>query len=617
MATQETNNDAMIATSVADFMALHDPEVDHAAEHIRARLNAISPPKKPQQAPMEEEGAESSSDDETESDSDDASSDDNVYQGKSAHKRKDGRLRKYGGKNEKDLIKKYNRKHGEKKMKGKSNNAKHGSSYLRLTTADEDQKAQTPDSILGEITHRYGTTLNWDGPLFDPCPAVVQNDKRVDPKLNGISEDFEWGRVNYVNPPYGKIKLWFPKAIQEQKKGKTSIFLIPFRPFTRYFVECLPHISWLEVIYYGVGFRGYAAKIPHPMCMVCFLGKGVKDVKGLHMTQPTNKKHFGWSGDLSVKVPERKHTYVQMVPRPFAFDNATQICRDYGMSDKQIDIMINSSNMTAMGYLDDDKIEKARKSWKHAFALLVPFYNYSLAFQKAMRETTILAYSSPILCNYEGEGKCRFCSVLFVFCPSGEDKKFKKFVSDEKLHPFRMAFNYNGYLPSEEDLKLAKMEKIQKQKGMTVHKAGAKTIRGNIKDKRKDKKIAKKIKKKSKKLRAKTSAKKAKKIKKPSKSAKKPARTRPISPSKKTSAKKPKTKAQINAARKFVTEFRENKGKLPSINSIRAGQYGMGRDLGQQILDEVAAAFKGKNKGKKRKATGMRGPAAKRAKISG
>lgn len=63
---------------------------------------------------------------------------------------------------------------------------------------------------------------------FDPCPY---------PKPEGFDGlTCEWGKSNYVNPPFGSIMhngkkkgptAWMRKAIAEQKKGKLSVVLYP------------------------------------------------------------------------------------------------------------------------------------------------------------------------------------------------------------------------------------------------------------------------------------------------------------------------------------------------------------------------------------------------------
>ncbi len=60
---------------------------------------------------------------------------------------------------------------------------------------------------------------------FDPCPYPYKRD--------GI--DIDWGNVNWVNPPFRRADAenghgptaFVRKAIEEQKKGKTSVLIIP------------------------------------------------------------------------------------------------------------------------------------------------------------------------------------------------------------------------------------------------------------------------------------------------------------------------------------------------------------------------------------------------------
>ena len=60
---------------------------------------------------------------------------------------------------------------------------------------------------------------------FDPCPYPYKKD--------GI--ETEWGNVNWVNPPF-RVKdamnghgptAFVRKAIEEQKKGKTTVLILP------------------------------------------------------------------------------------------------------------------------------------------------------------------------------------------------------------------------------------------------------------------------------------------------------------------------------------------------------------------------------------------------------
>jgi hypothetical protein len=64
---------------------------------------------------------------------------------------------------------------------------------------------------------------------FDPCPYPKPKE------FNGLT--CEWGISNYVNPPFGAYvgedgkkygpTAWARKAIEENKKGKTVVFIYP------------------------------------------------------------------------------------------------------------------------------------------------------------------------------------------------------------------------------------------------------------------------------------------------------------------------------------------------------------------------------------------------------
>ena len=47
-----------------------------------------------------------------------------------------------------------------------------------------------------------------------------------------------WGKMNYVNPPYGRgMEAWLTRAVMEREKGNGSVFNIPARTDTRWFHE--------------------------------------------------------------------------------------------------------------------------------------------------------------------------------------------------------------------------------------------------------------------------------------------------------------------------------------------------------------------------------------------
>lgn len=87
----------------------------------------------------------------------------------------------------------------------------------------EDQKHYwlTPPELYEELNSEF----SFD---FDPCPFPKPEN------FDGLT--CEWGKSNYVNPPFGSIihlgrkkgpTAWVRKAIQEYKKGKTVVFVYP------------------------------------------------------------------------------------------------------------------------------------------------------------------------------------------------------------------------------------------------------------------------------------------------------------------------------------------------------------------------------------------------------
>jgi hypothetical protein len=79
----------------------------------------------------------------------------------------------------------------------------------------------TPPEIMAELQAEF----EFD---FDPCPHPLPNG------FDGLT--CEWGKSNYVNPPFGSIihrgkkkgpTAWAKKAIAEHEKGKKVVFLYP------------------------------------------------------------------------------------------------------------------------------------------------------------------------------------------------------------------------------------------------------------------------------------------------------------------------------------------------------------------------------------------------------
>ena len=115
--------------------------------------------------------------------------------------------------------------------------------------------AQTPEWLYKELdeTHAFD---------FDPCPG---GDNTVD----GLAETTEWGKSNYVNPPYGRIKWWLRKGLAERNKGKKSVFLVPFRPHCKYWQTLVvDEAQCVHIICNKIAFSGYSLPFPGTLCLI-------------------------------------------------------------------------------------------------------------------------------------------------------------------------------------------------------------------------------------------------------------------------------------------------------------------------------------------------------------
>ena len=98
---------------------------------------------------------------------------------------------------------------------------------------------------------------------FDPCPK--------DPKFNGLK--IEWGKRNFVNPPYGReIVVWVDKGIKEYKKGKTVVFLIASRTDTRWWHKLMNHATEIRFIKGRLKFDEHKNSAPFPSAIVILNG---------------------------------------------------------------------------------------------------------------------------------------------------------------------------------------------------------------------------------------------------------------------------------------------------------------------------------------------------------
>ena len=118
--------------------------------------------------------------------------------------------------------------------------------------ADKKHYWLTPLNVYEELNQEF----NFD---FDPCPYPLPDN------FNGLTID--WGKSNYVNPPFGStqadptIKLpdnlqgkkkgitsWVRKAIAEHKKGKKVVLVYPLPKWLFMLIDAKAEIRNLKDI---------------------------------------------------------------------------------------------------------------------------------------------------------------------------------------------------------------------------------------------------------------------------------------------------------------------------------------------------------------------------------
>jgi site-specific DNA-methyltransferase (adenine-specific) len=103
----------------------------------------------------------------------------------------------------------------------------------------------TPESFYNQLNEEF----NFD---FDPCPLGHDIEK-----WDGLK--IEWGLINYINPPYSrKLKEAFiHKAVEESKKGKLCVMLLPVSTSTVIFHEVVkPNAKEIRFIRGRLKFSG-------------------------------------------------------------------------------------------------------------------------------------------------------------------------------------------------------------------------------------------------------------------------------------------------------------------------------------------------------------------------
>lgn len=113
---------------------------------------------------------------------------------------------------------------------------------------------KTPKAVYQILNAEF----NFD---HDPCPTNF--------KIDGLKS--QWGKVNYVNPPYGReLQKWIKKGYDEYKKGKIVVFLIPSRTDTKWWHDYCMKAKEIRFIKGRLKFDDQKNPAPFPSAIVIF-----------------------------------------------------------------------------------------------------------------------------------------------------------------------------------------------------------------------------------------------------------------------------------------------------------------------------------------------------------
>lgn len=115
------------------------------------------------------------------------------------------------------------------------------------------QNWKTPAKFYAELDKEF----HFD---FDPCPP--------NPVFDGLA--VEWGKMNFVNPPYKGCAAWLKKGFDEWQLGRKSVFLIPSRTDTKYWHEYAMKATEIRFIKGRLKFDEHKNSAPFPSALIIF-----------------------------------------------------------------------------------------------------------------------------------------------------------------------------------------------------------------------------------------------------------------------------------------------------------------------------------------------------------
>lgn len=124
---------------------------------------------------------------------------------------------------------------------------------LKAFYGSNNDDVATPTDFYNELNEEF----HFD---HDPCPLGGSG---------GLTSD--WGKSNYVNPPFSEISKWIQKGVEEMDKGNKSVFLVTARTNSAYWRDwVIPLATEIRLLSSKLTFEGHDQPFRIPLAILVF-----------------------------------------------------------------------------------------------------------------------------------------------------------------------------------------------------------------------------------------------------------------------------------------------------------------------------------------------------------
>ena len=127
---------------------------------------------------------------------------------------------------------------------------------MRKSSTDS---VRTPPEILKSLRKEFGK-------LYDPVPY----NPKFNPKKHKDALTTEWDKVNFINPPFSKTKLFLEKTHEQWRKNKTCIILLKTNIASKKYFEKFGKGAEIRFVQYPTVFPGYKLPAPFGIMLLIF-----------------------------------------------------------------------------------------------------------------------------------------------------------------------------------------------------------------------------------------------------------------------------------------------------------------------------------------------------------